>query len=56
MCTLHLNSQERQYGVFAPGRRVFGRAPEMPIGTSGNPNSPDFTHTVTAQVAQIHDL
>ena len=33
----HLNAQLQQYDGFAPGRRVFGRTPKMPIGAVGRP-------------------
>ena len=37
MTMMRLNSQVRQYDGFAPGQRVFGRAPKLPIGAIGNP-------------------
>ena len=44
MTPIHLNSQVRQFSGFAPGKRVFGRTPKMPIGANGNPHFGDFTN------------
>ena len=41
---LLLNPHLQQYGRFTPGRRVFGRAPKMPIAAVGGPNFCDFTN------------
>ena len=58
LTTLQLNPQVQQYDGFAPGHRVSGRTPKMPIGTVGNPlyigfansgNSP-VTHTNAASI------
>ena len=37
MCILQLNAQVPQYNGFAPGRRVCGMAPKLPIGTVDAP-------------------
>ena len=44
MDMVHLNSQVLQFGGFAHGRRVFGRAPKMPIATVCSPNFADFAN------------
>ena len=56
MTTMRLNSQVRQFGGFAPGKRVFGRTPRMPIGTIGNPYFEDFTNPKEAHTAKTHGL
>ena len=48
MAALHLNSQVQQFGGFTPGRRVFGGAPKLPIGTVGNSNFNDCMNPKTA--------
>ena len=44
MCMIRLDSEARQYGGFAPARRVFGRSPKLPIGYVDNPHFKDFTY------------
>ena len=56
MAMMRLNSQVRQFGGFAPGRRVFGMAPEMPIGAGGNPRFDDFTDPKEAPETKTHHL
>ena len=56
MTTMRLNSQVRQFGGFAPGRRVFGRTPKMPIGAAGNPHFDDFMNQKEAPAAKTHHL
>ena len=51
---LHLNAQSRQYDGFTPGHRVFGRTPEIPIGTVGNPFRLDFTKPGGPSATQTH--
>ena len=53
---MRLNSQVRQFGGFAPGRRVFGRTPKMPIGAAGNPHFDDFMNQKEAPAAKTHHL
>ena len=43
MCTMRLDWQVRKYDVFAPGRRVSGRARTSPIGAADIPHFRDFT-------------
>ena len=38
MKMMHLNSNVQQLDGFAPGKRVFGRTPKIPIGASGGPH------------------
>ena len=52
MAMMHLNSQVQKYGGFAHGRRIFGRAPKLPIGTAGNPFFGDFTNPAGAPTAK----
>ena len=56
MATMRLKSRTRQFGGFTHGGRVFGRAPEMPIGAVGNPHFEDFTNPVGAPAAKTHHL
>ena len=56
MTTMRLNSQVRQFFGFTPGRRVFGRAPKIPIGDVGSPNFEDFTNPVEAPTTETHHL
>ena len=54
--TMRLNSQVQQFGGFAPGKRVPGRTPKMPIGEIGNPLFGDFTNPPEAPVTKTHGL
>ena len=56
MTTMRFNSRVRQFGGFASGRRVFGRAPKMPIVAVGNPNFGDFANPKEALGAKTHHL
>ena len=56
MTTMRINSQVRQFGGFAPGKRVFGRTPKMPIWDIGNPFFEDFTNPVEAPATTAHGL
>ena len=51
---LNLNSHAQQYDGFTTDRRVFGRTPEMPIGTVDNPSWVDFTNHTNHTVTQTH--
>ena len=53
---MRLNSQVRQFGGFAPGRRVSGRTPKMPIWDIGNPFFEDFTNPPEAPATKVHGL
>ena len=52
MATMRLNTQVRKFGGFAPGHRVFGRTPEMPICTTDNPHFEDFTNPKDAPTSK----
>ena len=56
MAMMRLNSQVRQFGGFAHGRRVFDRDPNMPIVAAGSPHFEDFTNPVEAPTAKTHHL
>ena len=56
MTSLRLNSQVQQYDGFTPGKRVFGGAPKLPIGTLGNPNFNDCVNPKTAPTAKSMSL
>ena len=56
MPTMRLNSQVRQFDGCAPGQRVVGRTPEMPIGAIGNPHFEDFTNPKDATNTKTHQL
>ena len=52
--TMRLNSHAQQFGGAAPGRRVFGTTPRMPIGAVGNPHFEDSMHPKEAPDAKTH--
>ena len=56
MPMIHLNAQVRQFGGFAPGRRVLGRTPKIPIGELESPHFVDFMNPKEAQAAKTHHL
>ena len=56
MTTMRLNAQVPQFGGFAPGRRVSGRTPKMPIWDIGNPFFEDFTNPPEAPATKVHGL
>ena len=56
MITMPLNSQVRQYDGFTPGRRVFGRTPEVPIGAVGNPFFEYLMNPAAAPTAKTQNL
>ena len=56
MTTMRLNSQVRQFEGFAPGRRVFGRTPKMPIWDIDNPFFEYFTSPVEEPKTKVHGL
>ena len=56
MATMRVNSRVRKFGGFAPGHRVFGRAPEMLIGATDNPYFEDFTNPKDPPTAQTRQL
>ena len=56
MTMMRLNAQVRQFGGFAPGQRVFGRTPKIPIGAIGNPHFEDFTNPEDSPTTQTHQL
>ena len=54
--TMRLNPQVRQFGGFAPGQRVFGRIPTMPIGVVDNSHFLDSANPKDAPAAKTHHL
>ena len=52
ICIRCLYSRIRQYGGFTAGRRVFGRAPKLPISTVGNPHLKDAIYHNGSPVIQ----
>ena len=52
----HLDSKVRKYDGFAQGRRVFGRAPEFPVGAEAGPRFKDFTNPNHSHVTQTRDV
>ena len=53
---VHLNPRAQQYGGFTPGRRVFGRTPQMQIGAGGCLDIRDFAAPDESQAAQTHQV
>ena len=51
---LHLNAQLQQFGCYTPGKRVYGRTPEMPIATVDNTFYNDFMNPKDSPFAQTH--
>ena len=56
MTTMQLNSHVRQFEGFAPRRRIFGRAPEIPTEAIGNPHFEDYTKPREAPTAKTHQI
>ena len=52
LSAMRLNAQAQKYDGFTPAGRVFGRTPEMPIGTADNPFFSDFTNPEDPTVAR----
>ena len=55
MCMLRMNPQVQKYGRYTPDRRVFGRAPKLPIEATDSPHFKDFTNPNDSPVTQTHD-
>ena len=53
---MRLNSQVQPYGGFTPGRRVFGRTPQLPIGPICNPFLGYFMNLAGAPTAKRRNL
>ena len=51
---MHLNAQVWQFGGFAPGGRVFGRTPKMPMGAVANPHLADFMNPKGAHATETN--
>ena len=54
MCLRRLNVQVQQYDGFTPGRRVFGRAPKLPVGAVGSPHFSYFTNLNDSTVTETN--
>ena len=56
MTMMHLNSLLQKIGDVAPGKRVFGRDPKMPIGPVCNPHFSDFANPKGRKTTKTHHL
>ena len=55
ICMIILSSEVRKYDCFAPGRRVFGMPPKLPIRTASGPHFREFTTLSDSPLTQTRD-